>query len=325
MEIECRIKCQSSLCFSCSLCHKGAHLHLAITGAGGFVGQAVLEALARDISSYPINELTLVSRSGQFRYPSSLALRVSITEQRQDLSQSWSLPTGVTHLLHLAADGSQSPYSYDASRSFVKMTENLIAWSKRQKGLRRVVHTSSGACSGNSALVGRAFQRKEAFIEGRLRAENLLALHVDSSTSLQICRLYTFSGPLMLLRKQYAVSNFVATALRNREIRVRGNPNTVRTYLDQSDLGSWLLRILEVNNPTSSPVLDVGSEVPVKIQELAEFVSGETGAAIVYEPTSEVADVYVPDTTRTRELYRVAENVVWQDSVSRMIRLARTT
>jgi len=129
----------------------------------------------------------------------------------------------------------------------------------------------------------------------------------------------------MLLRKQYAVSNFVATALRNREIRVRGNPNTVRTYLDQSDLGSWLLRILEVNNPTSSPVLDVGSEVPVKIQELAEFVSGETGAAIVYEPTSEVADVYVPDTTRTRELYRVAENVVWQDSVSRMIRLARTT
>lgn len=305
-------------------------MHLAITGAGGFVGRAILEAMSQDILSCPIQELTLIGRGGQFWYPASLARRFLITEYKLDLGSAWSLPSGITHLLHLAADGSHDPYSEEAAHSFEQMTENLIVWAMKQKTLRSVIHTSSGACSSSRALVsGDSNDKvttagKERFVEGRLKAENLLTRHLGGSLSLRICRLYTFSGPLILLRQRYAVSNFVTTAVKDGKIRVRGNPHTVRTYLDQSDLGLWLLRLIEHNYGLSVPILEVGSESPVKIHELAEFISSETGARVIFEPTSEAAHVYIPNTAQTRESLHVTETMSWQDSVSRMIRLART-
>lgn len=287
--------------------------------------------MAQDTASYSVQDLTLIGRDGHFWYPSVLNNRVSITEHKQDLSSTWSLPSGITHLLHLAADGSRDPYSDDAARSFIGMTENLIDWANRQTELRSIVHASSGVCSTRHTKIGgdsadeTTIATKERFIQGRLKAESLLSQQLDKSLSLLIGRLYTFSGPLILLRNKYAVSSFVTAAVRDKKIQVRGNPHTVRTYLDQSDLGHWLLTMLQRNPSSSNPVLEIGSEIPVKIHELAEFISQETGAGIEYETTLEAADIYIPSTEQTREILHVRETIFWQDSVSRMIRLARTT
>lgn len=286
--------------------------------------------MAQDNWSYHVQKLTLIGRDGNFWYPASLAKRVSITEYKQDLGSAWSLPDGISHLLHLAADGSRNPYSEDAAQSFERMTENLIVWAMKQRTLRAVVHASSGACSKNrSLLIGDSEVNvtnagKERFVEGRLKAESLLAQHLGKSLSLRICRLYTFSGPLMLLRQRYAVSDFVTSAVRYRKIRIRGNPNTIRTYLDQSDLGHWLLKSIEHDFGLPVPLLEIGSETPVKIHELADFIGRATGADVTFEPTLEAADVYIPNTAQTREILGVTETMVWQDSVSRMIRLAGT-
>ena len=304
-------------------------MHLAITGASGFVGQSVLESLESRVSHLPITNLTLIVHQASVGISETLQSKCQVDVLARDLTEPWDLPSGITHLLHLAADGSRNPYSEDAAKAFVAIAEGLSAWARSVNQLKRVIHASSGACYGFVPIPGLYGSSptkewgKTTFVNGRLFAETLLAQKLGNHCEFVIARLFSFSGSNLLSRSQYALVQFIIQGLRTGEIVIEGHPATQRSYLDQRDLGDWLVQSLSFEPRSNGQILNIGSDIAVSMREVAEFVAKLTNSRITERQNSFTPDRYVADISETTRLLNVSQTVLWEDSVIEMIRQAK--
>jgi nucleoside-diphosphate-sugar epimerase len=296
---------------------------LLITGANGFVGRSVLERLACYQPSDLPKEVILVTRKGiDFELPPALSPITKFVIQ--DLTKPWVLNFECTHIINLAADGSQSPYSEKAGQDFRLIGRNLIDWLNSRNVQAKVFHASSGACFGYKSVSSERplDSSKVNFIASRLDVEE--TLKKSSKTlgfDLSIGRLFTFSGNLLLEKSQYAVTDFIKSGLANGRIHVTGNPETVRSYMHQEAMAEWILQALL--NPVGDTTLQIGASEPVTIGELAEFVAEKTGAKVDYAPNPQPGDVYLPDNEKTKTKLGLSEGLNWRLSVQQMIETAR--
>ena len=292
---------------------------LLITGTNGFVGRSIIDQIAKVDSQNLPHELLLVTRQGlDFDLP--INLRGITTVLNQDLTQKWKFNKEVSHVINLAADGSRSPYSATANSTFTSIVANLVSWvSTFQKSLR-IFHASSGACAGFRSISKSSDQidLKSSFAQNRLQAE--LALKHASSNfgfELSIGRLFTFSGVHLLEKGQYAISDFVKSAIATNSIEILGDPNTVRSYLHQDAMANWILQALVSKQPFTS--LEIGSSEMVTIKELAEFIAQETSASISFPRKPQYGDIYLPNNQETRDKLGVVEGISWKKAVQEMI------
>ena len=171
--------------------------------------------------------------------------------------------------------------------NFKRIGNNLIDWIIMNSP-KNVFHASSGACAGiklvedwNYTEVQRMnfIGRKSAFIESRKEVENsLLCLRTISSTKVAIGRLFSFIGPELIKKKQYAISQFLSHAIAKETLVVKGNPNTVRSYLHEDEMSDWILKTVFAG--VSGEVLDIGSSAPVSLGELPHETSSLTGVGV---------------------------------------------
>lgn len=299
--------------------------NLAITGVNGFVGKSIVDFLASLNESQLPRKLTFITRSG-INFEVQQNLKAITNEVEQDLSYSWNIPTDISHLINLAADGSINSYSEDACSKYELISNNLISWIKKSQSEKRILHASSGACFGYKALnrEQKNDPTKELFIKSRISVENHL---IEASSSLgfeiAIARLFTFSGKNILSKSQYAISNFVNSAVQLGQLEIIGDPLTQRSYLHQEDMSAWLLSALVA--PDAHSDLQIGSDKSVTIGELADFIGESTGAKVNYAPNPRSGDIYIPQTEDTRIKLRVEESIGWQDAVKEMIAEARNS
>lgn len=292
---------------------------LLITGANGFVGQAIIQELGTLKPENLPREIVLVTRNNlNVNLPSSLAKITSVVNQ--DLTKPWNIPQQSTHVINLAADGSHAPYSKEASDSFILIGRNLIDWLRNLDCRVSVFHASSGACfnyvgSNTSQYLSKG---KGEFINGRIKVEEeLFRASKNSDLRLSIGRLFTFSGKLLLQKNQYAITEFIKSALSERNIKVDGNAEIVRSYLHEDAMAHWILRA--TINPVELNPLQIGSNQPVTIRELAEYVAEITGAEVTYAPSSQPPDFYLPNNEETRSSLGVNEGTTWKIAVQEMI------
>jgi nucleoside-diphosphate-sugar epimerase len=292
---------------------------LLITGANGFVGQAIIQELGTLEQENLPSEIILVTRNG-LNVELPLSLRDITCVVSQDLTKPWNISYQSSHVINLAADGSHSPYSKEASDSFVLIGRNLINWLKTLDCQVSVFHASSGACfdyvdSNTSQYLSGG---KAEFIKGRIQVEEDLSREFsDNDLKLSIGRLFTFSGNLLLQKNQYAITEFIKSGLSERLIKVKGNAETVRSYLHEDAMAHWILRA--TINPVELNPLQIGSNQPVTIKELAEYVAEITGAEVTYAPTSQPPDIYLPNNEETRSSLGVSEGTTWKIAVQEMI------
>lgn len=310
---------------------------LLITGSNGFVGRSFLKFL----ETLPENELPLqigiVSRTDKFPEIKNLEVKTKVLFITSDLEQPWEIYFPATHIAHFAADGSANAYSVDASQKFLKITHNLEKWSI---GLQYPVIflASSGACfsQNNSNSKANLFQRginnasntikisdeKALLIQSRLLAEeSLLSLESSGVIDLRIGRLFSFIGNSLYNKTQYAVNSFVNMALSSSEIKVLGDPETVRSYLSEYDMASWIYKSL--CKKIDSKYLSIGSANPVTILELANEVSAQTGAIVRLPKSFEPGGIYVANSLETQKLLNVTETISWQNALERYINFSR--
>ena len=296
---------------------------LLITGANGFVGRSVVEKLSELESTNLPKEIILLTRNGvDFEIPKNLA-EITVIKQR-DLTKPWNLDSNCTHIINLAADGSRSPYSDEANDTFRSIGKNLLEFIRSNTRISKVFHASSGACFGYRPLSQEQDpdNLKAGFIRSRTEVEDML---IDASSSsgfdLSIGRLFTFSGNHLLKKNQYAITEFIRSALKTGKIQVTGNPETVRSFMHQESMAEWILQALV--SPFSAIDLQIGASEPVTIRELAEYVGQQTNSKVFYAEKVQPGDVYLPDNVATKTKLGLSEGLHWKLAVQEMINTVR--
>lgn len=296
---------------------------LLITGANGFVGRSIIDQIAKVDSHLLPREIFLVTRRGlTFELP--IKLNVITKVLNHDLTQKWHFDKEVSHIINLAADGSKSCYSATANDTFNSIVTNLVLWVSTFRKSPRIFHASSGVCSGIRSLseLSASFNPKSSFAQNRLDAE--LALKRASSEfgfELSIGRLFTFSGTHILTKDQYAISNFIKSAITNNSIKIIGDPNTVRSYLHQDAMANWILQALICKKTYTN--LEIGSSEMVTLRELAEFVAHKTAASISFPTNPQRGDIYLPNNQATKDKLGVSEGKNWKMAVEEMLSVER--
>lgn len=301
---------------------------LLVTGSNGFVGSSFIEYLSKLSFDVRPESLGLVTRNLTPRIPNGLADHTKITIFQADLMKPWDFEYPATHIVHFAADGSSSAYSSEAAKRFSLMAENLASWSS---GLATpmVFLASSGACFGTTKVeqeVGdlAAFEKKAVFVQSRLTAErSLVEFHTEGRIDLRIGRLYSFIGKHLYEKPHYAVSSFVNMALDHKNILVEGSPRTTRSYLSADDMSDWIYASLRPG--VGSEILSIGSERPVKMEELAVYIAEKTGSNVTLVNPQIAGDYYVANNEDTRRRLVVQERASWQTSVDEYVAFVKET
>lgn len=294
---------------------------LLITGSNGFIGQSFLDYL----SSLPVQnqpkELYLANRRPPINRKLNQIEGSKIHQIQADLEMPWNFDIRVSHVLNLAADGSSTSYSIESATRFINIGKNLSEWVK-QITPKVIVHASSGACFGLKLVTGNSddLQDKSKFISSRLISEEFITNSCEEvEVRSVIARLFTFIGPQLLRKKQYAVSSFINDAVSKGVVNVTGSKHTIRSYMHESTMSMWLYQCL--TNSKAKHIVSIGSSDPVTLRELAEFISNLTGALINYLDPNASGDQYVAINSGEKQLLGLDEGVNWRQSVRECIEL----
>ena len=296
-----------------------------ITGAFGFVGQSFVDWLIRQPPELHPSKLILITNSQ--KNLNNVIREISTQILVSDLGQPWNFDFECDYLINLAADGSANAYSSEASELFIRISNNMISWLQKKESVH-FFHASSGACEGikfdNSELIPEDIKRmfeskKQSLIDSRLHSENaILQLLSTSSIDGSIGRLFSFIGPRIISKHQYAASSFLAQAHHSKRIKVSGNPNTVRSYLSTDDLSSWIYKTIQLDSKPA--IMNIGSAIPVKIGDLASYIANKTNAELELLNPDLPPDIYVSDNRKTLDLLKVSEGMGWREQIDGVIR-----
>ena len=306
---------------------------ILITGSTGFIGSWLTNTLIMLDHSFDLGiEFFLTSRDISKseekikRFPKTQVNFLEIDY----LSES-SLPKiDVSHII-FSSTPSQPSTGGDNDSNVEKVSKNsfksLVEVAKAQKNSPIFCNLSSGAVYGKQVLNEGSVQEQTLPQEipllhlnnyARIKVE--LELEVEKLTNSGLIvgsnpRLFAFSGPGISLDAHFAIGNFMNNAIKGEEIYIKGNPNTLRSYLYPTDLVVWLMNVLV--KPTLNP-LHIGSESLISISNLAKKISEIFSSPGVSAGDDSVeSSIYAPDTSKTRSFLNVSEEVSLEESLIR--------
>jgi dTDP-glucose 4,6-dehydratase len=301
--------------------------HVLILGASGFVGGWLSNVLALSNLELGTNiRIVLASRN-----PKNI-----LNPEYVDKNISF-LPIDLLNLknprvetfdfgFHLATPSVPKTGGLDAEAVYtttINATQLLIENAVMNGNRPAILHASSGGVyeldqkrqliaedDRNVAAISLDHNYKNA----KIQAEKLI---LESTSRGEIKgtspRLFAFFGPGVSLNDHFAIGNFMRDKQERRNIEVKGNPKTTRSYLYPTDLVNWILAA--ILNP-STEAMHIGSEEMISMKDLAEVVSdGEV--EINYSNPDSPESHYVPSTANTRNRLGVSQRVSLEDGLVR--------
>jgi dTDP-glucose 4,6-dehydratase len=300
-----------------------------ITGGTGFVGKSILDMLQ---SENLLGDVTICARNRPSHLPESVVFANWNLLEPSNLQPNFDI---IIHAATPAVVGQSTPEQI--YNNIVATMFNLISFIECHEIPPRVLFASSGAVYGElqeGNLGIREFWGDSQSLPtnaspyglGKREAERCLreAGTVGKCHPI-IARLFTFSGQHLPLNQHFAIGNFVLQAITEKKITVRSDGLSTRSYLDSSDMASWLIDAALF--ASGDLPLHVGSDKAISISSLAEKVS-LVAADIFRQPipveivgmTSPIdgIETYVPQTTLTRLALGVSETIVLENSIYNM-------
>lgn len=292
---------------------------LFITGGTGFFGRWLLETFAHANGRLHLgSEIVVLTRDPESfrRRAPALTAATGIHLHHGDVA-SFKWPDGpFTHVIHAASE-----LSVARPKDPIGLVEATLAGTRRvlelarSSGAKKFLFTSSGAVYGpmfpgrgkvseGDLLSALPLEARGAYAEAKRLAELVTCIFgKEHGIEIKIARGFAFVGPFLPLDSHLAAAGFLRSVLAGEPIRILGHGQTVRSYLYGADLATWLWTIL-FKGRAEQPY-NLGSDVPVTIEELARAVSSARAPGVEVQVLGrlqerETVDVYLPDLTKAR-------------------------
>lgn len=291
--------------------------HILITGGTGFFGVWLLSLFSKINQFESKVHLTILSRRPDFFIEKNIKYKNCnwITWVQGDIN-SFYLPDSrsIDYIIHAAADTSLQASPVELFNSITvgmqrvlelavqnKIKRILLAGSGAQYGVipfgSPVKEVFTGACKSNSAA--------SAYGEAKRCQETLAAIYAEEyGVDVIMARCFTFAGAGLSLGGSFAIGNFVRDAVFANEIVIRSSGDSVRSYMNGSDLAIWLLVLLVKGK--GGTAYNIGSDQAITIADLArkviERVSPNKPLRILGQLDNSERSFYVPDISRAKEL-----------------------
>ncbi len=305
-------------------------MRVVVTGAAGFIGSHLCEALLdRGHSVVGIDNLL----TGDVANIAHLRDR-DLTFIRHDVTRHITVDGPVDFVLHWASPASPIDYlelpiqtmkvgslgTHNALGLALAKKAGLMLASTSEVYGDPLEHPQTETYWGNVNPIG----PRGVYDEAKRFAEALtLAYHRSHGVNTKIVRIFNTYGPRMRLRDGRAVPAFMSQALRNEDVTVFGDGTQTRSLCYVSDLVDGILRLME--SDTNDPV-NIGNPHELTIEEIARTIIRLIGSTskIVYRPLP-VDDPKQrrPDITRARTLLGWEPKVGLEDGLIRTVNYFR--
>jgi nucleoside-diphosphate-sugar epimerase len=162
-----------------------------------------------------------------------------------------------------------------------------------------------------------------AYDEGKRVGEMQCAIaREQAGLQTKIARLFEFVGPYLPLDGDSAIGNYIADALADRTIVVKGDGTAIRSYIYAADMIAWLWALYARGIPMRA--YNVGSEIAADSETLARAVASARHPSPTVEIREKLradtpTDRYVPDSTRIRTELHVESLVDLHEAIRRTI------
>ena len=281
--------------------------HTVITGAAGFIGSHLAEALiARGHRVTGVDNFLTGDRANVAHLPSP-----AFTLVEHDVTRYIDVSGPVDYVLHWASPASPVDY-LELPIQTMKVgslgTHNALGLAKAKQACFVLASTSEvygdplehpqrESYWGHVNPIG----PRGVYDEAKRFAEALtLAYHRAHGLPTRIVRIFNTFGPRMRLRDGRAVPAFMTQALRGEDVTVFGEGRQTRSFCYISDLVEGILRLMESN--VVDPV-NIGNPSEITVLEMAETIIRLAGSSsrIVHRPLPvDDPQQRQPDITRAR-------------------------
>ncbi len=194
-------------------------------------------------------------------------------------------------------------------------TKNIL--DQCGKTLKSVLFSSSGVVYGPDPVDGSHFFEEQLLQSrsdknsfslgiGKIVTELMISEYSRRyNYSYSIARCFSFAGELMPLDLHYAFGNFIRCAKSQTDIILNSDGSAVRSYLYIGDAIVWLSCLLCEPKNT---IVNVGSDEPISILELAKLIANKSGVAVKSSPDLKVEGnfvrpTYLPSLGKLFDLY----------------------
>lgn len=256
---------------------------LTLIGANGFVGKSLLEYAEKKQSlKSQFSKIILISRS---KIKRKRIKKIFIKYIQKDINEFKVLPK--TDFIIYAINSNNFKKDIKSLKKFISLINSI---QKKTK----ILFTSSGAVYGS-------LKGKKDYIRIKKITEKSFQKLGKDGYKVSIARLFSFIGKYILENKNYAISDFINSAIKNRKIIVRSKFQVYRSYMHSDDLINWLITILR-NSSEKCPIYNVGSDEKVSLNKLANLVGKKFGAKVIKSNlNSKRVEKYIPTINKTQK------------------------
>ena len=314
--------------------------NLLITGASGFVGKwLTLSWLSARQELNGNGRLIVVARNvdGLRQLCSIYGATNEVIYIESDI-RDLEIPTEFTpeYVIHAATPASESLNNQQPEEmmSIIIEGQRNILDKSIGSGVEKFLFLSSGAVYGKQPIgvqfIAEDFfggplptDVRSAYHEGKRVAELMGNIQAaNNKISFVSGRLFAFLAPYLPLNSHFAAGNFLLDGMKGRDISVRSDGQSIRSYQYGSDLCVFLWALLVRGR--SGEAYNVGSDVEVSISNLAHQIKSTLSSVSKVEIIGEIDPAtqtrYVPNIGKIKTELSVSNVVDLPTSIARTAR-----
>ena len=311
--------------------------NLLITGASGFVGKwLTLSWLSARQELNGNGRLMVVARNvdGLRQLCSIYGATNEVIYIESDI-RDFEIPTEFTpeYVIHAATPASESLNNQQPEEMMSIIIEgqrNILNESIRS-GVKKFLFLSSGAVYGKQPLdvqyVAEDYSGgplptdvRSVYHEGKRMAELIGNIQAaNNKISFVTGRLFAFLAPYLPLNSHFAAGNFMLDRMKGRDILVRSDGQSIRSFQYGSDLCVFLWALLIRGR--SGEAYNVGSDEAISIENLAHQIQSTLSTVSKVEIIGKIDPAthtrYVPSIAKIKTELLVSNVVDLQTSIAR--------